>query len=176
MDLPKMKSVMKTIQDGAQSSLDLVNSILDEAALGTGKVIMKKRAFDLKPLVDKTLQTFQPLMETQSVTVELKSGETLYVFGDEQRIGQVMSNLLGNAFKYAKQDSVVKIALHEDQGRVYCEVTNQKGEGSPQLNQSLYKSVGYGLDIVNEVLKQHNSELIINDGELYSVCFDLPTK
>lgn len=174
MDREKLEGILKVIKDEAQRSLELVNTILDAAALGTGKISMSKSSFDMSTLVQQSIQTFQPLIEDKALVLELNVTDDMKVFADENRIRQLLSNLLSNAFKFADNQSVVEVSFVTKDDKLHCEISNSKEDSGNLTDEKLYKSFGYGLDIVREVLKQHGSELGFKDGNRYKVFFDLP--
>ncbi len=176
-DEAKMRHSLENIRDVAENSLELVNTILDEAALGTGKVVMEKAFFNLAPTIKETVKNFQFLIEKRHLSVDLHLFEGLDIYGDKRRIHQLFNNLLANAFKYAKHDTSVMIRCEKEADRVVCRIENVKGEKDRTLDQQLFRSVGYGLDIVQEVLRQHDSRLEIKEeSDHYRVSFSLPIR
>ena len=94
---------------------------------------------------------------------------------DVPRMEQVLTNLLSNAVKYCPPSGRIKIsAAKGEKGAVEIAIKNsmvqEKGSQPFQVN----SSVGFGLEIVREILKLHNSRLIIQDeGNDYKARFTL---
>lgn len=171
----KTQLMLQGINEEAKRSLELVNTILDESALGTGKITMHKSDFDYGPLLNKTIQTLNPLIEKRHISLDLKLDDKQNIYGDEKRIQQLFSNLLVNAIKYSKNDATITFKTEPIDDALRFTISNTKGDEKTDFDSSLYKSIGYGLDIVKEVLKQHESELCVLDDELYAVSFELPS-
>lgn len=171
----KKDEILKIIHDESQRSLNLVNNILDEAALGSGKVPILFEEFDFVEAINKIVCTLQLLIEQKKLHINVNALNKVTVYADIQRIYQVISNLLINALKYSPNGSTILIDVYEENQDVYCKIENKKSTDSSTYNQDIYQSIGYGLDIVHEVLQQHHTTLKAEEtSEYYCVCFILP--
>jgi len=174
IDKEKVQEIFSSIYDESTKSLELVNVILDQAALGTGKISLNKTHFEVLPFLQQSLKNFSHLVDEKELHVQSIVDTDLQLYADKARLLQVFSNLLVNAFKYAKKGSEVELKLTKDEERIHCSISNFKGDVQPELKKSVYKSVGYGLDIVADVLKLHESKMKVDEDETrYCVSFDL---
>jgi len=163
------------IKDESTRSLELINSILIEAALGTGKVVMNKDNFNIVQLLDDVLNSFKILKDERNIIINLHIPSKLKTFGDAKRIRQILDNLILNALKYSQQNSKIEISLIPKNNKIECKIINKKTKQNVILDKTLYKSVGYGMDIIEEILKQHDTQLQIYENiEIYQVTFELP--
>ncbi|MEP7301402.1 MAG: ATP-binding protein [Caldimonas sp.] len=87
---------------------DLVNDMLDVARLNSGKIVLERRIVDLAEVVRHVLDSFQDA--GRSLHVRLTTGlAPAWVFADETRLEQIVSNLLDNACKYTPDGGNVRI-------------------------------------------------------------------
>jgi len=175
IDADKTQEILAAIHEESTKSLELVNVILGQAALGTGKVSLSKSRFEVLPFLEKSLKSFSLLMEEKALSIKTSVDMDVYLYADEARLTQVLNNLLVNAFKYAQQKSEIEIKFLKTGGSIHCSISNVKGSAPIHLQNSIYKSVGYGLDIVEDILQLHETELVVKEDEsMYCVSFDLP--
>jgi signal transduction histidine kinase/CheY-like chemotaxis protein/HAMP domain-containing protein len=92
----------RTIHRAGSDLLELINDILDLSKVEAGKMDVLTTALEVRSLCDAVQQTFQPVSEQKGlafvVNVEADTPSTITT--DEQRIRQVLRNLLSNAFKF----------------------------------------------------------------------------
>ena len=80
---------------------NLVNDILDYSKLKEKDLVLQRKAVDLKSLTEVVLLMYKPLVAAK--TLELKreiSSDIPLVYADENRLQQIMHNLIGNAVKF----------------------------------------------------------------------------
>lgn len=170
-----MTEALTLIDEESHRCLELVNVILEQAALGTGKVSLEKTHFKILPLLQKSLKGYALLIDEKELIINTSVNADIQLYADKARIEQVLNNLLVNAFKYAKKGSEIEIAFVSKEGHVRCSIYNLNGQNQETLQESVYKSVGYGLDIVSEILQLHDSRLEVSKTDIsYCVAFDLP--
>lgn len=120
----QQRNYVATINESAQSLLQLVNDLLDFACIQAGKLRVQLSPFDLRSVVQRCAAMVQPLAHRKGLrfTTELPLGE-LVVQGDALRVQQVLLNLLGNAVKFTdegqirlnvvKQENVLRIEIKD---------------------------------------------------------------
>ncbi len=121
------------IKDQADRLIRLVENLLTVSKLGAGRQEMSYRPLSLKRLLDKTVESIQAKCKTpRRFEIELKP-EQLEVWADADRFEQVLLNLIDNAVKYSRPDTVVRIRgefLPEDDTRIRIQISDQ-GAGIP---------------------------------------------
>ena len=97
-----------TISSSAKSLLHLLNEILDTAKLESGKLELDIRSFNLGQLVDSVISTLWFQAKTKNLTLDFKIDPTLskHYLGDDNRIRQVLMNLIGNAIKFTEKGGI----------------------------------------------------------------------
>lgn len=108
------------VHDSAFRLLRILNDVLDYSKLNSRHVKLEKRTFDPEQLIVSVLRTFAGAADEKGLSLEYTIGENLpaMVEGDELRLSQILSNLVGNAVKFTQQGSVhVNALLLEKRGK-----------------------------------------------------------
>lgn len=175
MNETKTQNIYEAIFDESARSLELVSTILDKAALGTGKITLNKEVFEALGFVNENLERLSFLVSEQELRLEVSIPEGLLLFADKARLSQVFYNLLSNAFKYTPKQSAVSLVFVIKETFASCHISNRPSDTAPMLENSLYKSVGYGLDIVDDILNLHGTRReVFRDENTYCTSFDIP--
>jgi two-component system phosphate regulon sensor histidine kinase PhoR len=175
--------------DGQLNKLtQLISDLLEISKMQAGKLALRGEWFDLGALIQETVENIQGANHTHSL---LHEGDThIQIFGDKDRLGQVLINLLTNAIKYSPQSDKVIIKVSTDQDNVLVSIQdfgigiaeNQQERvferfyqvGDPQ--EHFYPGLGIGLYISNEIIKRHQGcievESVRGHGSIFS--FRLP--
>lgn len=162
----------------------LVNDLLDVGKITTGKLIMNRRKFDLNKLVKKITTDFQFTTDTHVI---ISKGEiSKEIFGDENRVAQVIINLLTNAIKYSPNADKIIIQVKENSKDTIISVQDF-GIGIPKNKlEYVFKQYfqvkedrsgfGLGLYISSEIIKRHGGRIWVESkrGEGSTFYFSLP--
>ena len=168
----------------------LINDFLEVSKIEAGKLVFNKKKFDMNSLIKRITTDIQYMSETHQIK---KIGElSKSVYGDEDRIAQVLINLLTNAIKYSPQSNeiIVTSKLSSDEVIIsvqdfgigipnkkqknifdkYFQVTEKGEEGK--------KGFGLGLYITAEIIRQHNGKIWVEStkGKGSTFYFTLPIK
>ncbi|NTU60282.1 MAG: PAS domain S-box protein, partial [Deltaproteobacteria bacterium] len=104
----KVREYLTLSKQSARTLLELVNDVLDLAKIEAGRVELRSAPFDVRDAVDSVVTTFQSgasereLLLTLAVAPDVPSR----VAGDEGRLRQVLTNLLGNALKFTERGEI----------------------------------------------------------------------
>ena len=107
----KQVEFASTIHNAGSELLALINDILDLSKVEAGKMDTKAAEVPLTSVARQVEASFGPLAEQKGVAleIELEPGLPAAIVTDEQRLYQVLKNLLSNAFKFTETGAV---ALH----------------------------------------------------------------
>ncbi|KKQ66982.1 MAG: Integral membrane sensor hybrid histidine kinase [Candidatus Daviesbacteria bacterium GW2011_GWA2_38_24] len=172
---------------------DKMNSLIDDflntTKIESGQMTFKTREFDLHELTSEVVDEIQRLQKNQRI--KLKSKANIKVFGDRQRIGQVLSNLIYNAIKYSPEDKKIKIQVMPNTRNVIVSVEDS-GIGIPKNKQQnifskYYRTekgqqkadgLGLGLYISKEIIKHHKGKIWVEseEGKGSKFSFTLPLR
>jgi signal transduction histidine kinase len=167
----------------------LISDLLDISKMQTGQLEYRTEPFDLGALAQEIVENVQGTTQTHRLMLE--SPAHVPVFGDRDRIGQVLINLLTNAIKYSAQaDKVlIRIAVDgenalvsvQDFGIGIAEAYQKKVfERFYQVNEpdmNTYPGLGIGLYIASEIIKRHHGHIWVESqkgkGSTFSFCLPL---
>jgi HAMP domain-containing protein/CheY-like chemotaxis protein len=99
----------RTIYNAGSDLLQLINDILDLSKVEAGKMEINAQAIEPAALADFVERTFRPVADQKLLQfgVTLAAGLPGSIVTDEQRLQQVLKNLLSNAFKFTERGSVI---------------------------------------------------------------------
>lgn len=132
------RELMREVFDSAQHLLGIVNDILDIAKIEAGKLKLAPGRVELRSLFDQVLAVVAVQAESKQLKlVDESAGRALpLVYADENRLRQVLINLLGNAVKFT-DEGWVTLRAHSDRvpGHILVEVQDT-GIGIPLERQA----------------------------------------
>ena len=165
----------------------LINDLLNLSKIQTGQIDYQAEYFDMDALVQETIENVQGT--TQSHHLILEGQAQTEMFGDRDRIGQVLINLLNNAIKYSPRADTVLIHVAKEHGQVIVSVQDfgvgiakehqhKIFERFYQVNdpkEKAYPGLGIGLFISCEIIRRHGGQLWVESekGEGSTVHFTL---
>jgi PAS domain S-box-containing protein len=103
------RNYLKNIQNSSTVLLSLINDILDFSKIEAGKFELLNEYFSLDHLLRHLKEMFEILFPEKDLSFQCVFSGSLpkVVFGDEKRIGQIITNLLNNAYKYTREGGVI---------------------------------------------------------------------
>ena len=149
----------------------LINDLLDISRIETGKLKFRRRIFELKQLVQEVVQDLKVGLPHHKLI--LRSNEKFWIFGDADRIGQVISNLVNNAAKYSPQAKKIIVNLAKDGKHAKVSVEDF-GIGIDKKNEQkiferfyqqkkpkgeTFPGLGLGLYISSNIIKAHQVKI-----------------
>jgi two-component system sensor histidine kinase KdpD len=167
-----------------------VNDILDISRLEAGGMKLEKDNYHLSEIINSIEGRLAKLTEHHRLTINVPS-ELPEVYVDEGRIGQVITNLVENAAKYAPEGSEISIGAEQASDEIIVSVTDE-GEGvPPELQDKLFdrfyqtesivtgrkKGTGLGLSICKGIVEIHGGRIWVESklGEGAKFSFSLPS-
>jgi PAS domain S-box-containing protein len=133
---PEQRHQLETIRSSGEMLVELINDILDYTKLSQKKIIIEKKSFSLRELVENVFSMMEALAKTNhiSFSYEVDSQINKNVLGDCARLRQVLLNLVGNALKFSKNASVhisLKMLNENEEIPVYRFEVRDTGIGIP---------------------------------------------
>jgi len=100
----EQRKFLDSFQDACTNLLTLLNDILDLSKLESQTFELENSSFDLKEKLSKTVELFKHGAERKELDITLNFGEDIekHVIADQVRLGQVISNLIGNSIKFTQ--------------------------------------------------------------------------
>jgi two-component system phosphate regulon sensor histidine kinase PhoR len=173
------KKVNKVFLKKALNNIERLNMLLEElidiSRIESGEMKLRLRYFDILPLVTSSVAEMQTFAEQRkiSLAVLLPDSRTVEVFGDNERLRQVLMNLIENAIKYSEANGKVNITLAEVNNRVEISVADNgigiPPQHLPRIFERFYRvdkdrsrdvgGSGLGLAIVKHIVEAHGTEI-----------------
>ncbi|MEX0314904.1 MAG: hybrid sensor histidine kinase/response regulator [Allomuricauda sp.] len=137
----KQQNYIKNIQSSANFVEHLANDLLDFSQLEAGKIQISNSSFILSDLITKTASSFIEIQNAKLIPLEIEIEEILKkpILGDHQRIRQILTNLIGNAFKFTLNGSIKIKAFAKNEDSVSSIIIQiiDTGIGIPKEKQEL---------------------------------------
>lgn len=152
----------------------LVDDLLDVGRIASGKVELRRSRVGLKEVLARGIEASQAIIDAHHHELEVDEGkEQLFVYGDLDRLAQVVSNLLFNAAKYTDDGGRITVAIRCDNSEAVVEVSDT-GIGIPANDLThvfdLFSQVrvhqahtegglGIGLALVKQLITMHGGQV-----------------
>ena len=172
----KRRELLTITRDECEKLINSVSRILDLSRMEANMMDYYIRKCDLVPVIQKTVLKLAPIALRKKVDLELKPFPDIpEVRMDQDRIAQVVEDLLGNALKFTPRDGaiVVRVSLQTDR-KVFVEVSvSDTGCGIPEDNlekifekferiengKETMRGTGLGLSIAKHVVAVHGGRI-----------------
>ena len=170
----------KIAERNALRLANLINDLLDIEKLEAGKMEMVFEKTSISSVMERSLESVKSYAEQYEVTFELDSKGDYFVYGDGDRLVQVVVNLLSNSCKYSPKQETVQISISANESEDVQVSICDKGRGIPaetlpkmferfqQVEVADAKrkgGSGLGLAICKAIVEQHNGKIGV-DSEL----------
>ncbi len=151
----------------------LVEDTLNIEKIEAGQIEFHFSDVNISSLLHEVHNEFQPIAAKDNITLELNVDIDAMVCADEDRLKQVVDNLINNAVKHSPSGSEIAIRGYMSDNRVVVEVEDS-GPGIPKIDQEkvferFYKGItggtGLGLTISKGIIEGHDGKIgVESDG------------
>jgi PAS domain S-box-containing protein len=169
---------------------NLIGDLLDVTKINSGKLQFNDHEFDFNSMVKEIIEDLQRTSQKHKLIENFVP--TGKVFGDKERIGQVITNLVTNAIKYSPNSSEIVVHTFLKNNEVNLCVEDF-GIGIPKDKltkvfeqfyrvsgdkQHTFPGLGLGLYISSEIIKREGGRIWVSseEGKGSTFCFALPAK
>jgi signal transduction histidine kinase/DNA-binding response OmpR family regulator len=119
--LERKEYAIEKIKDASKHLLGVINDILDISKIETGKFELSSVEFDFEKMLINVVNVSNHRVEEKKLQLTIYVDREIpqYMVGDDQRLAQVITNLLGNAVKFTPEEGRIKLHtyfLGEDNG------------------------------------------------------------
>ncbi len=150
----------------------LISEMLDLTRIEEGKLELQKQQFSINELINETVQDIV-LTNTQH-KIKVSHDFHCEVYGDKDRIGQVVINLVTNAIKYSADSQLVRVSVEKSGEHEFAVRVKDEGIGIDEKdqknifkrffrigmeNEETYSGFGIGLYLVKEIIQRHKGRI-----------------
>ena len=183
--------LLEVISQESERLTRIVGDILLANQIDAGRLKFKQREVDLVTIAQEAIDEIRAtLVAREDISFELAAPESMVVYGDEDKLRQVLLNLVDNAVKYSPGGGHIEISLEPRGPGLRMEVRDE-GIGIPQeelkrifgkfyrVDPQLIRGVGgtgLGLYICRELVRRMDGRLSVTSAEGKGSTFvvDLP--
>ena len=165
----KQRHYIEKIDNSAKSLLQIINDILDFSKIEAGKLAIEKVDFNLYKVVENVIKIVEYKVNEKNIDLVVSYGSDVgkSFYGDNLRISQILTNLVGNAVKFTESGEIGIYIKRLEKDRYRFEVTDTgiglTAEQTGKLFQSFsqadgsttrkYGGTGLGLTISKQLVE-----------------------
>ena len=189
---PKSLDALARIRSNGKHLLGLINTVLDIAKIKSGQFTLNMAEYAIESVVETVRSATESLAQNKKLALKTEVAKSLPVgLGDEQRLTQVLLNLVGNAIKFTDAGEV-RVTARAVNGHFNVSVADT-GPGIPehertrifeqfhQIDSSLTKAAGgtgLGLAIAKQIVEMHGGRIWVEStvGKGSTFQMEIPTR
>ncbi len=188
---PEQREFLDIVKTNADRLVELINELLDISRIEAGRIELRRKALDINAVIRQVADTMRPQIKAkeQHLTLDL-TDETPPVWGDADRVIQILTNLLSNAYKYTPTGGNVTITARargdyarvevqdsgigltpDDQAKLFTKFFRAKNRATQEAG-----GTGLGLAITRSLVELHGGEITVRSepGRGSTFSFTLP--
>ena len=175
-DMETVALGLDIIEKESDRLTDMVEELLDFSKLINGVITLNVKENDVKSFIEYIANYMRPRADREKkrfiINIDKNVGK---VYFDENRIKQVLSNIIDNAFKFTGEHGEIILSVKRENGNLVF-IVKDNGSGIsikdlPRVKDKFYKGKnsksrnGIGLSICDEIVNLHNGSLEIESKE-----------
>ncbi|OUL60961.1 ATP-binding protein [Flavobacterium sp. AJR] len=135
----KQSYFIKNIKNSSEYISQLVQDLLDFSQIEAGKIAIEKKPFSLPEIITDVAKNIQSVYKQKDIELIIKTDERLNqrVIGDSFRLKQILSNIIGNAYKFTEEGFIKIDATINHNGEFVFIKIEDSGIGIEKKNQNL---------------------------------------
>jgi len=190
---------LKIIKNNTERLNILVNDLLDISRIESGRVTLLPQALDLREMAEDVIEDVlrRSQEENKPIALSLNAPKKVpLVNGDIERVRQILSNLVFNAYHYTPENGAITVQIQQLNGGHELQIDVQDNgigialEDQDRVFQRFYRGehplvlatpgTGLGLSIVKQIVEMHNGRIWMKSsgipGEGSTFSFTLPVR
>ena len=176
----KIQEVLERLEQNGRHLLGLINAVLDLSKIEAGQLILSLNEYSIGEVVQTVYTSVEALAAEKKLNLNLKVPPDLSIArGDEQRIAQVLLNLLGNAIKFTDEGEV-QVEVTENSDKTFLVSVTDTGPGLSEADQKVIfdefqqaddsntrekGGSGLGLSISKKIVEMHGGRIWVESSE-----------
>jgi PAS domain S-box-containing protein len=167
----------------------LVSDLLDVSRIEAGKLRLDRTQFDLKELLLEVIESLQYTNKSHQIVFH-DEGQPTRILADQQRIEQVLVNLLTNAIKYSPKADHIEVQLKNTGGKVTVKIQDEGIGLTPEQRKKIFTrfyraegaahiaGLGLGLYLTKDIIDRHQGQIGVSSepGKGSTFFFSLPVE
>jgi CheY-like chemotaxis protein len=174
LDEATIDRALLTIEKNVMTQAHLIGDLLDASRIATGKLQLEMKPVDLLSVVETAVDTVRPLIEEKRLKLQMVLEPWVGPFnGDQERLKQVVWNLLTNAIKFTPPEGMIEVRLERLEDKALL-IVSDTGQGiSPEFLPHIFdlfqqadvsskrerNGLGLGLAIVKRLVELHGGAI-----------------
>ena len=170
----KQKHYLNNISSSGKNLLEIINNLLDLSKIRAGRLVITKKKFDIKRLIEQSIDTVGVLAKRNEITITTNfPSANIPVYADEGTTRQVLLNLLSNAIKFSSYKSEINVTA-ELSGNFFVISVTDSGIGISEEDQKIIfeefkqvdrsevrvqKGTGLGLAIAKNLIELNGGKI-----------------
>ena len=178
LDRESAKHALEVIERNAWAQKQIIEDILDVSRVITGKLQLNLGPIDLVAVVDAALDAVRPAIEAKEIKIETVIDASLrLISGDQDRLQQVIWNILSNAAKFTPSGGSVEISVSQTATHVLVQVKDSGPGIDPSFLPYVFErfrqadgsttrthgGLGLGLAIVRHLVELHGGTIAVEN-------------
>lgn len=170
------KKYIDTILNKITSIDSIIEDLFRYSKQDLDKLLVELKEIYAKDMFDKVFSNIKPKDESKNISININNNiPNLLINADENRLVQVVSNMVDNAEKHISEEGFINIKTEIDENHIIL-IIEDSGEGidskdlpyifepfyqGAQDNKTKKKGAGLGLAICDYIIKKHNGEIFV---------------
>ena len=152
----------------------IIDDLLEMSRLIAGKIVLDRHPVDLAECLQSCVDALKAAHRVNSHTINF-TAEAVWVNADPVRFEQIVINLIGNALKFSKAGTTIKVDLHPSGGHAVMRVQDQGTGMTPELLAQVFEpfvqgpppvngnqsGMGIGLALVRQLVELHGGTVTV---------------
>jgi len=186
----EQRELLEAAYEDCERLNELVNDLLDLSRIESGRIKMEFEKTNIGNIIEATIKPFRQQAEEKEISlINQLEEEEVFAWADSNKIGWVISNLIGNALRYTDSGGEIRVGA-ELAGRYVNIFVEDTGVGIPREYQKkifdkFFRArnkeddtggTGLGLAIAREIIEAHNGQIWVEseEGEGSRFTFTIP--
>jgi signal transduction histidine kinase len=163
---------VRVIEKSTLEQAQLVSDLVDVSAIARGGLSLEFQLVELASIIELAAEQLLPIATAKQIKIELMLGQAIEpISGDQKRLLQVISNLLGNAVKFTPMGGGIVVRLENVDSNIQLSVADN-GQGiQPEFMPHIFEpfrrgknaltpgGLGLGLAIVKYIVERHGGQI-----------------